>query len=108
MVGTTPNARCAPGGFAHPTHLLELASDNLHDGVGRVVALPRCQRPLGGDDSAGSFIQAQQLPADRLIANASAGNLPDPHDGVIVFREADSVNLNIAGVTVVLKLKNVT
>ena len=87
--------------------LLELARDNFHDGIGRVVALPWRQRALGRDDSAGSFIQAQQLPADRLIANASAGNLPDPHDGVVVFREADRVNLHIAGVTIVLKLKNV-
>jgi hypothetical protein len=86
---------------------LELASDDLHDGIGRVIAGPGSRRALGCDDGFGSFIQAQQLPSDGLIAAAAACDLPDTHYGVVVLREADSVNLDISGVTVIPKLENV-
>ena len=33
-------------------------------------------------DGTGSFDQAQQRPADRFVARATAADLPDPHDGV--------------------------
>jgi hypothetical protein len=33
--------------------------------------------------------------------------LPDTHYGVVVLREADSVNLDISGVTLIPKLENV-
>jgi hypothetical protein len=86
---------------------LELASDDLHDGIGGVVAASGSHRALGGDDGFGSFIHGQQLPSDGLIAAAAACDLPDPHDGVVVLREADGVNLDIPGVAVIPKLENV-
>jgi hypothetical protein len=43
----------------------------------------------------------------RLVADTSASDLPDSHDGVVVFGVADSVNLNVAGIAIVSKLKNV-
>ena len=86
---------------------LELASDDLHDGIGGVIAAAGSHRALGCDDGFGSFIQAQQLPSEGLIADAAARDLPYTHDGVVVLREADSVNLDIPGVTVIPKLENV-
>jgi hypothetical protein len=86
---------------------LELASDDRHDGIGWVVAISGSHRALGCDNGFGSFIQAQQLPSDGLIADAPACDLPDTHYGVVVLREADSVNLDISGVTLIPKLENV-
>lgn len=40
------------------------------------------------------FIQAQQLPANWLIAHATTADLPDPHDRVVFFGEAHGVNLD--------------
>jgi hypothetical protein len=33
--------------------------------------------------------QAQQLPADRFIAHATTADLPNSHDGVVFFGEAN-------------------
>jgi hypothetical protein len=86
---------------------LKLASDDLHDGIGGIIAGPGSHRALGCDDGFDSFIQGQQLPSGGLIADAAACNLPDTHDGIVVLREADSVNLDISSVTVIPKLENV-
>jgi hypothetical protein len=41
-----------------------------------------------------SYVQAQQLPADRFVARATAADLPNSHDGVVFLGEANSVNLD--------------
>jgi hypothetical protein len=53
------------------------------------------------------FIQAQQLPADRFIAHATAADLPDPHDRVVFLGEPNGVNLDRSRVAVVAEFKNV-
>src|ERR1041385_987609 len=87
---------------------LELAGDDLHDGIGGGITPPRRHRALGRDDGLDGFIQLQQLPPDRFVAAAAAGDLPDPHDGVVVLGEADRVNLDIPCVAVIAKLENVS
>jgi hypothetical protein len=54
------------------------------------------------------FVQSQQLPADHFIADASPANLPNSRDGVVIFGEADSMNLDEPNITIILKLKDVT
>ena len=53
------------------------------------------------------FIQSQQLPADRFVADASSANLPNSRDGVVIFGEADCMNLDEPNITIILKLKDV-
>jgi hypothetical protein len=47
------------------------------------------------------------LPADRLVTDAAAPNLPDSHDGVVLFGEANSVDFDRSGIAVIPKFKNV-
>jgi len=54
------------------------------------------------------FVQSQQLPTDRFIADTSSANLPNSHDGVVFLGEADSMDLNEPHITIILKLKDVT
>jgi hypothetical protein len=87
---------------------LELTSDGDDDGITRIITRAGSQRPLVCDDGAGGFVQTQQFPADRFIAGAAAGNLPDSHDGIVILREADRMNLDIPDVAIVRKAQNVT
>jgi hypothetical protein len=90
------------------TAVLELAGNLFHYGVAGFVSGTRRKGLLMCHDGTRSFVQGQQLPADRFIAYATTADLPDPHDGIVFFGEADSVNLDGPDITVVLKLKNVT
>jgi hypothetical protein len=87
---------------------LELTSDDAHDGVGRIVSGPGSLRPLLCYEGTGGFVQTQQFPANGFIADAAASDLPNSHDGIVVLREPDRVDLDIAGVTIVPKLQDVT
>jgi hypothetical protein len=42
------------------------------------------------------------------MTDASAGNLPNPHDFVPLFSDANGVNLNVADISVILNPKNVS
>ena len=57
-------------------------------------------------DGPRSFVQAQQLPADRFVARATAADLPNSHDGVVFLGEANSVDFDKSGVAVIAKFKN--
>jgi hypothetical protein len=46
-------------------------------------------------------------PADGFVADATAADLPDSHDGVVFFGEANGVNLDRSGIAVIPKFKNV-
>jgi hypothetical protein len=59
------------------------------------------------DDRAGCLVKAKQLPANGLVTRAAATNLPDAHDGVFLFREANSVDFDQSGKAIVLKFQNV-
>jgi hypothetical protein len=89
------------------TAALELAGNLLHYGVAGFVSGARRKGLLMCHDGTRSFVQAQQLPADRFIAHATAANLPNSHDGVVFFGEANGVNLDRSGITVIPKFKNV-
>lgn len=58
-------------------------------------------------DRPSGLVQAQQLPAHLFIAHATAANLPDPHDSVGFFGEADSVDFDRPEIAIILKLKDV-
>jgi len=51
------------------------------------------------------FIEAEQFPADALIALTAAANLPDPHGIMARGRLSDKVNLNDAKVSIIAQLK---
>jgi hypothetical protein len=57
------------------------------------------------DNDAGGLVEAKQLPAGALTANAPTSQLPDPHDVVTVFRSANCVDLHNARITIVPQLK---
>ena len=61
----------------------KLAGNQLHDSVARFVSGARRKGFLMCHDGTGSFVQAQQLPADWFVTRATAADLPDPHDGVV-------------------------
>jgi hypothetical protein len=84
-----------------------LARHLLHDWVARFVSGTRRKRPLFGNNGFRRVVQAQQLPADRLIAYAAAVNLPDSHDGVVFFGEANSMDLYRSGIAIIPKFKDV-
>jgi len=85
---------------------LELASDNLHDGVAGLIVLSGRERPLMRNNGLGCFVQAQNLPADRFVVANSAADLPGPHDGIVVFVKTDIVNLDESGVPFIAKLED--
>jgi hypothetical protein len=62
---------------------------------------------LVSDDRAGCLVEAQQLPANGLVTRAAATDLPGAHDGVFLFREANSVDFDQSGKAIVLKFQNV-
>jgi hypothetical protein len=84
-----------------------LARHLLHDWVARFVSGTRSKRLLVCHNRPRGFVQAQELPADGLVADASTANLPDPHDGVVFFGEANSMDLDGPDITIILKLQNV-
>lgn len=85
---------------------LELADDPGHNLVAPLVASPRRLGAVFGDGCAGGFIKPQELPSDPLIADTTATNLPNAHDGVVVFGDADRVDLDASGIAVVSQLKD--
>src|ERR1700675_4454487 len=85
---------------------LELASDNLHDGVAGLIALSRCERPLMRNDGLGCCVETQDLPAARFVVANSAANLPGSHDGIVVYGKTDIVNLYETGISVIAKLED--
>jgi hypothetical protein len=85
---------------------LELALNVTHNPIPAFVAGARGERFDLRDKSTGSFVRSQQFPADRLITDAAASDLPDAHDGVVLFGGPHRVNLDIARISVVVKLKN--
>jgi hypothetical protein len=40
------------------------------------------------------------------MADAAPGDLPNPHDGMVLFGDAHGVDLNITGIPIVSKLKD--
>lgn len=85
----------------------QLARHLLHDWIARFVTASRSQRLLMRHNGFRRFVQAQQLPADRLIAYAAAVDLPDSHDGVVFFGEANSMDLYRSGIAIIPKFKDV-
>ena len=85
---------------------LELTEDADHNFVPTLVATPRGLGPFFGDRGTSGFIKPQELPADPLIADATAANLPNAHDGIAVFGEADRVDLNDSEIAVISQLKD--
>lgn len=86
---------------------LELAPDSAHDLIPALVSGARSERFLVCNESSGRFVQSQQLPADRLMAHAAASHLPNTHDGMVLLGDANGVDLDVAGITIISKLKNV-
>jgi hypothetical protein len=84
----------------------KLAGNLLHYGVAGFVSGARRKGHLMCHDGTRSFVQAQQLPADRFVARATAADLPNSHYGVVILGEADSVDLDRSGVAVIANFKN--
>jgi hypothetical protein len=89
------------------TAALELAGNLLHYGVAGFVSGARRKGFLMCHEGTRSFVQAQQLPADRFVARTTTADLPNSHDGVVFLGEANSVDLDRSGVAVIAKFKNV-
>lgn len=85
---------------------LELALDSGHDFIPALVPLSGREGLLLGEGRPRGFIQPQQLPADRLMADAAPGNLPDAHDLAVLFGDAYGVDLNVSRIAVISKLKD--
>lgn len=85
---------------------LQLAGDYLRHGVAALIACPRCERSLVGDDGLRGFVQAQQIPAGRFVVAGSAADLPDSRDRIVVFGKADIVNLDQPRIAVIAKLEH--
>lgn len=94
-----PTGPCDCGG-------LELALDSVHDLIPALVSGSRGEGLLLCNESPGRFVQPQQLPSDGFVADAAAGNLPNPHNLMPLFGDANGMDLNITGIAVVLKMKN--
>ena len=84
-----------------------MALDSAHDLVPALISVARSEGLLFCHESPSSFIQPQQFPAEWLVADAATGNLPDAHHGVVFVGDAHGVNLNVAGIPVIPKMKNV-
>lgn len=84
-----------------------MALDGAHDLIPSFVAMARGERVLFCDEGAGGLVQTQELPADRFVADATASNLPNSHDLMALFGGPDGVDLDVAGVAIISKLKNV-
>ena len=80
----------------------------MHNGSAGLISGTGSQRPLLRDDSIRRLIQAQQLPANRIIAHTAAADLPDPHYRVVVLREPDGVDLDGSRETVIAEFEDVT
>ena len=89
---------------ADDRHALQLAGDNLHDGIAGLVTVSGSKGSLMGNDGFKWFVHAQDLPAGRFAVADSAADLPDPHDRIVVFREPNIVNLDHSGIAVITKL----
>jgi hypothetical protein len=98
---------CRVGKITCDCNGLELASDAAHDFIPSLVTVARSEGLLLRNECPGSFIHSQQLPADRLMADASASDLPDTHDRVVLFGDANGVDLNVPREAIVSELKDV-
>lgn len=85
---------------------LDLSDYTGHSFVAPFIADPGCFGVLSQDCNPDRFIKAQQLPANGLVADAAAANLPDTDDGVVFPREPASVSLNDTDIAVVSDLKS--
>lgn len=61
---------------------LELAGNLPLYGVAAFVSGARRKGPLICHNGTRGFVQAQQVPADRLVARATTADLPNSHDGL--------------------------
>lgn len=61
---------------------LELTDDAGHGSVATSVVGSGSMRPDVGNASPSCLVEAQELPADRVVAHAPTAYLPDPHDSV--------------------------
>ncbi len=89
---------------ADDRHALQLAGDNLHDGIAGLVTLSGSKGSLMSYDGFQWFVHAQDLPAGRFVIADSAADLPDSHDRIVVFRKSNIVNLDHSGIAVIAKL----
>jgi hypothetical protein len=83
-----------------------LALNSGHDFIPAFVPLSWREGFLLSDGCSGGIIQPQQLPADRLMADAASGDLPDAHDLVVLFSDAYSADFNVPRIAVISKLKD--
>lgn len=90
--------RCDCGG-------LELAGDGDHSLVPGLIAGAGSGGLLIEDSNSRRLIQSQEFPADRLVADASASNLPDPHDRVSRCACPYCMDFNYTGEPVVADFK---
>jgi hypothetical protein len=84
---------------------LDLTDDPGHGPVTAAVSAPRSSRFLVEDGQRPSLIEAQEFPANRLVADAASPHLPNPHDGISAISEAAGVDLDVSSVAVVADLK---
>ncbi len=89
--------RCAAEGS-------NLAVDFQHGSVVALISRARHPRRFVGEVHARGFIQAQHLPAGRLIVGAAAAYLPDEHDRMTFLGRAVSVDFHQPFIAVVTKL----
>ena len=84
---------------------LELADDAGHGAITGTVSRSGSLGARVADVGGGCLVEAHELPTNGLAADASATDLENTYDGVVVLRVADGVDLNASVEPVVLKLQ---
>ena len=76
-----------------------------HSGIVPIISFAWGERTFFGEVGGRGFVETKNLPADTLIALASAAHLPYAHDVFAFFGDADRVHLYDAGEAIVPKFK---
>lgn len=83
---------------------LDLADDPGDVPVSVHIFGPRREGSFTCEMGAESLVETHEFPPDRLVMDATASNLPAPHEAVAPPTVADSVDLNDPAVAVIPKL----
>ena len=80
---------------------LHLTDNSLHGPISATITRPGGLRRLSQKNEAQSLVESQHFPADRLIMDTAASNLPNPHHLVTSGTNTNSMHLNIPDVPIV-------
>jgi hypothetical protein len=84
---------------------LELRRDDLHIPITAFVTASGGIRLLVNHMGREGFIEPHQLPSNAFSAYATAANLPDAHDRIVIIGKPDGMDLDDARVAVISQLQ---